>query len=177
MLVNYIVQYADDRSLVQTGTSYPLSLPGHLYKGSWLIHLHSSSPASHVQSCPPLRPRRCRHLRAPVQDHSRGQHLWHSGNYSLYTPEIQKYLKCLVQLIGTGQTQGSQTIQYGYDNALAGLNFLNTGLQSTNTFGAATATNGLTAATNTATFGAAPLPYGLQGLNYGLGLGQQYFWG
>merc|ERR1712010_4880 len=81
------------------------------------------------------------------------------------------------QLIGTGQTQGSQTIQYGYDNALAGLNFLNTGPQSTNTFGAATATNGLTAATNTATFGAAPLPYGLQGLNYGLGLGQQYFWG
>merc|ERR1712001_26659 len=81
------------------------------------------------------------------------------------------------QLIGTGQTQGSQTIQYGYDNALAGLNFLNTGLQSTNTFGAATATNGLTAATNTATFGSNVAPYGFQGLNYGLGLGQQYFWG
>merc|ERR1712037_758314 len=75
--------------------------------------------------------------------------------------------------IGTGQTQGSQTIQYGYDNALAGLNFLNTGLQSTNTFGAATATNGLTAATNTATFGSAAVPYGFQGLNYGLGLGQE----
>merc|ERR1712048_1445389 len=40
------------------------------------------------------------------------------------------------QLISTGQTQGSQTVQYGYDNALNGLNFLNTGLQSTNTFGA-----------------------------------------
>merc|ERR1712029_1114237 len=63
------------------------------------------------------------------------------------------------QVISTGQTQGSQTIQYGYDNALNGLNFLNTGLQSTNTFGASIAT------------------YGLQGLNYGLGLGQQYFWG
>merc|ERR1711994_785113 len=63
------------------------------------------------------------------------------------------------QVIGTGQTQGSQTIQYGYDNALNSLNFLNTGLQSTNTFGAAFA------------------PYGLQGLNYGIGLGQQYFWG
>merc|ERR1712001_776000 len=81
------------------------------------------------------------------------------------------------QLIGTGQTQGSQTIQYGYDNALAGLNFLNTGLQSTNNFGAATANNGLTAATNKATFGTSFAPYGYQGLNLGLGLGQQYFWG
>merc|ERR1712203_506552 len=72
------------------------------------------------------------------------------------------------QLIGTGQTQGSQTVQYGYDNALNGLNFLNTGLQSTNNFGASTAT---------ATFGTSFAPYGLQGLNYGLGLGQQYFWG
>merc|ERR1712122_421021 len=53
------------------------------------------------------------------------------------------------QLISTGQTQGSQTVQYGYDNALNGLNFLNTGLQSTNTFGASTATNGLTVATDT----------------------------
>merc|ERR1712076_306760 len=97
-----------------------------------------------------------------------------SAPQSRIIPEANTYG---TQVIGTGQTQGSQTIQYGYDNALAGLNFLNTGLQSTNTFGAATATNGLTAATNTATFGAAPLPYGLQGLNYGLGLGQQYFWG
>merc|ERR1711997_527781 len=56
------------------------------------------------------------------------------------------------QVISTGQTQGSQTIQYGYDNALNGLNFLNTGLQSTNTFGASTANNGLTVATDTATF-------------------------
>ena len=80
-------------------------------------------------------------------------------------------------MISTGQTQGSQTIQYGYDNALNSLNFLNTGLQSTNTFGASTAINGLTAATDTATFGTAFAPYGLQGLNYGLGLGQQYFWG
>merc|ERR1712088_554478 len=77
------------------------------------------------------------------------------------------------QLIGTGQTQGSQTVQYGYDSALNGLNFLNTGLQSTNNFGASTATNGLTAATDSTAFA----PYGLQGLNYGLGLGQQYFWG
>lgn len=82
-----------------------------------------------------------------------------------------------MQVIGTGQTQGSQTIQYGYDNALAGLTFLNSGLQSTNTFGANTATNGLTAATNTATFGSAFAPYGYQGLNLGLGLGQQYIWG
>merc|ERR1711994_461113 len=81
------------------------------------------------------------------------------------------------QVISTGQTQGSQTVQYGYDYALNGLNFLNTGLQSTNTFGASTATNGLTVATDTATFGTAFAPYGLQGLNYGLGLGQQYFWG
>merc|ERR1711884_377265 len=81
------------------------------------------------------------------------------------------------QVISTEQTQGSQTIQYGYDNALNGLNFLNTGLQSTNTFGASTANNGLTVATDTATFGTAFAPYGLQGLNYGLGLGQQSFWG
>ena len=80
-------------------------------------------------------------------------------------------------MIGTGQTQGSQTIQYGYDNALNGLNFLNTGLQSTNTFSASTATNGLTVATDTATFGTSFAPYGLQGLNCGLGVGQQYFWG
>merc|ERR1712241_918166 len=81
------------------------------------------------------------------------------------------------QVISPGQTQGSQTIQYGYDNALNSINFLNTGLQSTNTFGASTATNGLTVATDTATFGTNFAPYGLQGLNYGLGLGQQYFWG
>merc|ERR1712012_1293692 len=62
------------------------------------------------------------------------------------------------QVINTGQTQGTQTVQYGYDNALNGLNFLNTGLQSTNTFGASTATNGLTAATDTATFGTAFAP-------------------
>jgi hypothetical protein len=81
------------------------------------------------------------------------------------------------QVIGTGQTQGAQTIQYAQDNALAGINFLGSGLQSTNAFGANTATNGLTAATNTAYFGAVAWPYGNQGLNYGLGLGQQYFWG
>merc|ERR1711894_15307 len=97
-----------------------------------------------------------------------------SAPQSRIIPEANTYG---TQVIGTGQTQGSQTIQYGYDNALAGLNFLNTGLQSTNTFGAATATNGLTAATNTATFGSSVAPFGLQGLNYGLGLGQQYFWG
>merc|ERR1711997_280154 len=97
-----------------------------------------------------------------------------SAPQSRIIPEANTYG---TQVIGTGQTQGSQTIQYGYDNALAGLNFLNTGLQSTNTFGAATATNGLTAATNTATFGSNVAPYGFQGLNYGLGLGQQYFWG
>ena len=79
----------------------------------------------------------------------------------------------IAQVISTGQTQGSQTIQYGYDNALNGLNFLNTGLQSTNTFGASTANNGLTVATDTATFGTNFAPYGLQGLNYGLGLGQR----
>merc|ERR1712179_149927 len=90
-----------------------------------------------------------------------------SAPQSRIIPEANTYG---TQVIGTGQTQGSQTIQYGYDNALAGLNFLNTGLQSTNTFGAATATN-------TATFGSSVAPYGLQGLNYGLGLGQQYFWG
>merc|ERR1739838_357728 len=97
-----------------------------------------------------------------------------SAPQSRIIPEANTYG---TQVIGTGQTQGSQTIQYGYDNALAGLNFLNSGLQSTNTFGASTATNGLTAATNTANFGNAFTPYGLQGLNYGLGLGQQYFWG
>merc|ERR1739842_251858 len=97
-----------------------------------------------------------------------------SAPQSRIIPEANTYG---TQVIGTGATQGSQTIQYGYDNALAGLNFLNGGLQSTNTFGAATATNGLTAATNTANFGSAFGPYGLQGLNYGLGLGQQYFWG
>merc|ERR1712183_1170285 len=90
-----------------------------------------------------------------------------SAPQSRIIPEANTYG---TQVIGTGQTQGSQTIQYGYDNALAGLNFLNTGLQSTNTFGAATATNA-------ATFGSSALPYGFQGLNYGLGLGQQYFWG
>merc|ERR1712203_314256 len=96
-----------------------------------------------------------------------------SAPQSRIIPEANTYG---TQVISTGQTQGSQTIQYGYDNALNGLNFLNTGLQSTNPFGASTATNWLTAATDTATFGTSFAPYGLQGLNYGLGLGQQYFW-
>merc|ERR1712226_599663 len=81
-----------------------------------------------------------------------------SAPQSRIIPEANTYG---TQVIGTGQTQGSQTIQYGYDNALAGLNFLNTGLH----------------ATNTATFGTGFAPYGYQGLNLGLGLGQQYFWG
>merc|ERR1712018_122570 len=55
-----------------------------------------------------------------------------SAPQSRIIPEANTYG---TQVIGTGQTQGSQTIQYGYDNALAGLNFLNSGLQSTNTFG------------------------------------------
>merc|ERR1712018_428394 len=49
-----------------------------------------------------------------------------SAPQSRIIPEANTYG---TQVIGTGQTQGSQTIQYGYDNALAGLNFLNTGLQ------------------------------------------------
>merc|ERR1712107_437503 len=119
---------------------------------------HQRGRTDHVHPCHPLHPRRHCRISAP----------------SWIIPEANTYG---TQVIGTGQTQGSQTIQYGYDNALAGLNFLNSGLQSTNTFGASTATNGLTAATNTATFGSSVAPYGPQGLNYGLGLGQQYFWG
>merc|ERR1712060_1038850 len=80
-----------------------------------------------------------------------------SAPQSRIIPEANTYG---TQVIGTGQTQGSQTIQYGYDNALAGLTFLNSGLQSTTPSGANTATNGLTAATDTATFGSAFAPYG-----------------
>merc|ERR1711894_865995 len=95
-----------------------------------------------------------------------------SAPQSRIIPEANTYG---TQVIGTGQTQGSQTIQYGYDNALAGLNFLNTGLQSTNTFGAATATNGLTAATNTATFGSSVAPFGLQDSTMGSDLANSTF--
>jgi hypothetical protein len=80
-------------------------------------------------------------------------------------------------VIGTAQTQGQQTVGFGQDQAVAGVNYLASGLQTSNTFGANSATNGLSLATNTANLATVPFQYGLGGLQYGLGLGQQYIWG
>ena len=97
-----------------------------------------------------------------------------------YTRIIPETSAFGTQVIGTAQTQGQQTIGFGQDQAVAGVNYLASGLQTTNTFGANTATNGLSLATNTANFATVPFQYGATygngALQYGLGLGQQ-IWG